>query len=203
MDEDTSPSEARPSSSANDGGVNAPATVRPSLSVLPPTNSPVPGQSSSALVTPLSATGERPDRTGDAPLSASSRRQRRRVEVDTADENGARSPSATSLSGRSRSPVRYALPPPHPALLSKKGSAASLRAQRKSLTPEFQDAEGDIDSALGDDGEDNDGEDELALAVGQLSINEDEQVRYHGKASGLHLLGIQQRIDGRNEGHIW
>lgn len=50
---------------------------------------------------------------------------------------------------------------------------------------------------------DGEGEDELAIAVGQLSINEDEQVRYHGKASGLHLLGATERDDGRSEGGIW
>lgn len=49
----------------------------------------------------------------------------------------------------------------------------------------------------------SDSEDELTGAVGQLSLNEDEQVRYHGKASGLHLLGIKDRVDGRNEGGIW
>ncbi|TFK71119.1 hypothetical protein BDN72DRAFT_479127 [Pluteus cervinus] len=46
-------------------------------------------------------------------------------------------------------------------------------------------------------------EDELTGAVGQLSLNEDEQVRYHGKASGLHLLGNKERLDARNEGGIW
>jgi len=46
-------------------------------------------------------------------------------------------------------------------------------------------------------------EDELAGAVGQLSLNEDEQVRYHGKASGLYLLGNKERVDRRNEGGIW
>lgn len=46
-------------------------------------------------------------------------------------------------------------------------------------------------------------EEELMGAVGQLSLNEDEQVRYHGKASGLHLLGDKERVDGRNKGGIW
>ncbi|KAF7978567.1 hypothetical protein HWV62_45496 [Athelia sp. TMB] len=41
----------------------------------------------------------------------------------------------------------------------------------------------------------------LLDAVGQLSLNEDEEVRYHGKASGLHLLGA--RAGSRNEGGIW
>lgn len=46
-------------------------------------------------------------------------------------------------------------------------------------------------------------EDELAGAIGQLSLNEDEQVRYHGKASGLYLLDNKERVDRRNEGGIW
>ncbi|PPQ69684.1 hypothetical protein CVT25_012922 [Psilocybe cyanescens] len=49
----------------------------------------------------------------------------------------------------------------------------------------------------------SDSEEELMGAVGQLSLNEDEQVRYHGKASGLHLLGNKERVDRRNEGGIW
>lgn len=54
----------------------------------------------------------------------------------------------------------------------------------------------EVDSASED-------EDQLTGAVGQLSLNEDEQVRYHGKASGLHLLGDKERLDARNEGGIW
>ncbi|KAJ6511534.1 fungal-specific transcription factor domain-containing protein, partial [Mycena vitilis] len=36
----------------------------------------------------------------------------------------------------------------------------------------------------------------LAGAVGQLSLNEDKQVRYHGKVSGLHLLARREPLDG-------
>ena len=54
-----------------------------------------------------------------------------------------------------------------------------------------------------DDSMTSDTEDELTGAVGQLSLNEDEQVRYHGKASGLYLLGNKERVDRRNEGGIW
>ncbi|KAJ7057212.1 fungal-specific transcription factor domain-containing protein, partial [Mycena amicta] len=44
----------------------------------------------------------------------------------------------------------------------------------------------------------------LAGAVGQLSLNEDKEVRYHGKASGLHLLARRPREeDGQNAGGIW
>ena len=46
-------------------------------------------------------------------------------------------------------------------------------------------------------------EEELAGAVGQLSINEECQVRYHGEASGLHILGQSDRLDDRNEGGLW
>jgi hypothetical protein len=49
----------------------------------------------------------------------------------------------------------------------------------------------------------SDSEEDIAGAAGQLSLNEEEQVRYHGKASGLHLLGDKDRIDSRNEGGIW
>ncbi|SJL10087.1 uncharacterized protein ARMOST_13469 [Armillaria ostoyae] len=46
-------------------------------------------------------------------------------------------------------------------------------------------------------------EDDFLGAVGQLSLNEDDEVRYHGKASGLYLLGGTERHDNRNEGGIW
>lgn len=53
------------------------------------------------------------------------------------------------------------------------------------------------------DSEPSEEEPELPDAMGQLSLNEDEQVRFHSKISGLHLLGQKERIDGRNEGGIW
>ena len=52
-------------------------------------------------------------------------------------------------------------------------------------------------------GADSDGEDDVVDAVGQLSVNEDEQLRYHGKASGLYLLGFSAKEEARNEGGIW
>ncbi|KAJ7165119.1 fungal-specific transcription factor domain-containing protein [Mycena filopes] len=39
----------------------------------------------------------------------------------------------------------------------------------------------------------------LAGAVGQLSLNEEKQVRYHGKASGLHLLARRKEGENNNE----
>lgn len=40
-------------------------------------------------------------------------------------------------------------------------------------------------------------------AFGQLSLDENQEVRYHGKASGLHLLSRSDRLDKRNEGGVW
>ncbi|KXN89712.1 Nitrogen assimilation transcription factor nirA [Leucoagaricus sp. SymC.cos] len=54
-----------------------------------------------------------------------------------------------------------------------------------------------------DDTHGEDDEEQFTQAVGELSLNEDEEVRYHGQASGLYLLGVQERIDKRNEGGIW
>lgn len=46
-------------------------------------------------------------------------------------------------------------------------------------------------------------DDALVSEVGHLSLNEEREVRFHGQASGLHLLDVKERIDGRNEGGIW
>ncbi|KAF8167342.1 fungal-specific transcription factor domain-containing protein [Crassisporium funariophilum] len=37
----------------------------------------------------------------------------------------------------------------------------------------------------------------------QLSLDENQEVRFHGQASGLHLLGRNERTDDRMEGGIW
>ncbi|KAG1757862.1 fungal-specific transcription factor domain-containing protein [Suillus lakei] len=53
---------------------------------------------------------------------------------------------------------------------------------------------------------DSDGTDESngpGTAFGQLSLDENQEVRYHGKVSGLHLLGRSSRLDSRHEGGIW
>ncbi len=183
--------------STSEDDATRPATSgRPVLSLRPLTSQPTTGPSSS-LLTPHSAAADRSE-----PENLSMKRQRRRLEGDNASDSHDRSPSTPSVSGRSRSPVQYALLPPHPALLSSKASASSLRKGHASLSPDAGgDGDADIESAGGED--ELEGEDELAVAVGQLSINEDQQVRYHGKASGLHLLGIKERVDGRNDGGIW
>ncbi|TFK77447.1 hypothetical protein BDN72DRAFT_830615 [Pluteus cervinus] len=42
-----------------------------------------------------------------------------------------------------------------------------------------------------------------AEGIGELSLDERQEVRYHGKASGLHLLSRSSRTDDRNEGGVW
>jgi hypothetical protein len=89
---------------------------------------------------------------------------------------------------------------------SHKSNVASGNAGEKSpVSPKFGSAGSSIRGGSNDQEifSATDSEGELRDAVGQLSLNEDEQVRYHGKASGLHLLGDKVRVDGRNEGGIW
>ncbi|CCM05389.1 uncharacterized protein FIBRA_07605 [Fibroporia radiculosa] len=165
-------------------------STRPVLNIIQPS-------SSSTLVGPasavLSSASEHP--TSEPPF----RRQRRRLD---GDEHGQRSPSTTS--GRSHSPA-VANPPSarsvsgSRAFLGHRGSVASL-ADTSARSPEMHDDEG---YAQRDDPDVVGGEDELAIEVGQLSLNEDEQVRFHGKVSGLHLLGVKDREDERHEGGIW
>jgi len=40
-------------------------------------------------------------------------------------------------------------------------------------------------------------------AMGHLSLDDNAEIRYHGKASGLHLLGPALRNDTRQEGGVW
>jgi len=155
---------------------------KPSLSVQPLSAT----NSTFGTHTPLSASVERTDNDN--------RRQRRRID----DHLGTLTGSPSSASGRSRSPPHYPYPPPHPALISKKSQPPLRPESRTSVSShDHAELESDVESL------DGSGEDDIAIAIGQLSINEDEQVRYHGKASGLHLLGAQERQDGRSEGGIW
>ncbi|TFY71776.1 hypothetical protein EVG20_g1228 [Dentipellis fragilis] len=85
----------------------------------------------------------------------------------------------------------------HPSLGGRRAAA------RRIPVPLPLAANGDRDRGTPDALDDNSEEDELAGEVGQLSLNEEREVRYHGKASGLHLLGVKDRVDGRNEGGIW
>ncbi|KAI0915794.1 hypothetical protein AcV5_003616 [Taiwanofungus camphoratus] len=50
---------------------------------------------------------------------------------------------------------------------------------------------------------DQDALDDTANAFGNLSIDENREVRYHGNSSGLYLLARDERWDKRNLGGIW
>ncbi|OBZ67197.1 Nitrogen assimilation transcription factor nit-4 [Grifola frondosa] len=50
---------------------------------------------------------------------------------------------------------------------------------------------------------DPDALDDCADAFGNLSLDENREVRYHGNSSGLHLLAQTDRTDNRNVGGIW
>ncbi|KZO89639.1 hypothetical protein CALVIDRAFT_571629 [Calocera viscosa TUFC12733] len=69
------------------------------------------------------------------------------------------------------------------------GSAHSMVNQPGALTSPSQPRRFN-DRTPSDDGDENV---DLADVVGQLSIDENDQVRYHGKASGLHLLSRSER----------
>ncbi|KAJ6481874.1 fungal-specific transcription factor domain-containing protein [Mycena sanguinolenta] len=83
---------------------------------------------------------------------------------------------------------RYPPPPRQPQM-----TQAQSRAQRPAIRGWDRDrgADNGRDREWGRGAGDRDkagGAEGLAGAVGQLSLNEDKQVRYHGKISGLHLL---------------
>jgi len=104
-----------------------------------------------------------------------------------------------------------------PFQVPKSASAASLHENRSGTTKWYQtpspawsfpvpgtpDKTERRSSSIESEALHSDSEEELLNAVGQLSMNEDEQIRYHGKASGIYLLRKKERVDQRNEGGIW
>lgn len=130
---------------------------------------------------------------GDADDNNTSRRQRRRV------DEGEHSPFSNSIfASQSRgSSVGY------PRSLRSTVPSAFVGEHRREDTESFLRRSSSADAGQSTSDVDSEEEAEFTGAVGQLSLNEDEQVRYHGKASGLYLLGNKERIDRRNEGGIW
>ncbi|KAI1791308.1 fungal-specific transcription factor domain-containing protein [Ganoderma leucocontextum] len=70
-------------------------------------------------------------------------------------------------------------------------SGGSVRA-RLSVQPPQRDADADGDNL-----------DDCANAFGNLSIDENREVRYHGNSAGLQLLALTERSDERNSKGIW
>ncbi|KAL0071192.1 hypothetical protein AAF712_001757 [Marasmius tenuissimus] len=159
---------------------------------------------------------ERPSTaTTDDSESSPTRRQRRRIRESYADDlDGAQradSMSSTSVSvnspigrplssrssaspgrsiGLSRSPFASDLSARQPHDLNVRNAGSGSATRPISLRS-------NVAENVSDD------EEEIPSAIGQLSLNEDEQVRYHGKASGLYILDTNERVDGRNAGGIW
>lgn len=128
-------------------------------------------------------------------------RQRRRVDSVT----GASVPQA---GGPSRSPERPIQPRPvaqNSATATLYGALPAVRIPSTSPTSAYVSPittrPGGNEAIEREDTEDV--EEGITDGVGQLSINEEAQVRFHGKASGLHLLGSKIRMDGRNKGGVW
>ncbi|KDQ54162.1 hypothetical protein JAAARDRAFT_38766 [Jaapia argillacea MUCL 33604] len=163
-------------------------------------------------IRPVSSTSDLPS-SADQLDPSMSRRQRRRLDSEFDKRHISPSPHrATSRSPR----VRHSFPQGQGQLQPSNNNNSVLLGNRRSVTsltdmgshysgslshnshsPEGY-GEGD-----GQSSEETEDEEELADAVGQLSLNEHEEVRYHSKVSGLHLLGVEERVDGRSEGGIW
>ncbi|KAK7469014.1 hypothetical protein VKT23_003510 [Stygiomarasmius scandens] len=110
--------------------------------------------------------------------------------------------SATSSPGRAPSFVERKSSHPNPLTLNSAShdpQSGGLSVGTTEITPTVGRP---VPDSLSEDGSFPD-DDEMLTALGQLSLNEEEQVRYHGKASGLHLLSSKDRSDHRNEGGIW
>lgn len=138
-------------------------------------------------------TDDHSDDERDQPI----RRQRRRVDTGDAD-----SYAYAAVSSRDSASPIFLSKLPHGSGSLGRGSSPSYRHHRDNRDNsdgrrQYRQTPSSMDSAS------SGSEDELPEAVGQLSLNEDEQVRYHGKASGLYLLGTTERNDGRNAAGIW
>ncbi|KAE9408528.1 hypothetical protein BT96DRAFT_970469 [Gymnopus androsaceus JB14] len=134
-------------------------------------------------------------------------RQRRRMNDMTMEGGFSVSAPSTTAS----TPVTYSFKPTFTSTISSRVLSPNLmrrtpsyftRPSSRASEPLAEKVEMS-NGSISDEYRSESDEDELAVATGQLSLNEDEQVRYHGKASGLHILGAKERVDDRNEGGIW
>ncbi|KAL1728994.1 fungal-specific transcription factor domain-containing protein [Schizophyllum commune] len=147
----------------------------------------------------------------DAGPHDSSRRQRRRV----AHDDGMLTPSASgdpyarhNLHRTHHSFSSLSVQPPNDPYVSSSDATSPTSPayqpsfiRRTSLSSRYPTVP--QQSSYASDDEDDDTPAAVTSGIGELSLNEDEQVRYHGRASGLHLLSNTERHDRRNEGGIW
>ncbi|KAL0946295.1 hypothetical protein HGRIS_012543 [Hohenbuehelia grisea] len=154
--------------------------IRPTLRVHPP----------DVLVSPSD------DRSGISPA----RRQRRRMDVeDVSSPSGGYSHlsprDSASPNDQGQDQVFLARNPYDSSSQSPEQRRSSHSHSRGRVPSRLRHTPSSVDTS--------DSDEELPGAVGQLSLNEDEEVRYHGKASGLYLLDGAERSDSRNQGGIW
>lgn len=80
-------------------------------------------------------------------------------------------------------------------------------SQRRKLGPDFVPFDASMPGWEGmytmESSEEDRATDDGYAAFGQLSLDEHREIRFHGKASGLHLLNRSDRTDHRNEGGVW
>ena len=147
----------------------------------------------------------------DAGPHDSSRRQRRRV----AHDDGMLTPSASgdpyarhNLHRTHHSFSSLSVQPPNDPYVSSSDATSPTSpayqpsfVRRTSLSSRYPTVPQQSSYASDDEADDTPAA--VTSGIGELSLNEDEQVRYHGRASGLHLLSNTERHDRRNEGGIW
>lgn len=175
----------------------------------PPHSQPKGRDSLPAIVTALD-TASSNDHRSQSPGGHSARRQRRRIENVMPYHSQSHhhtipvSPQLSSLvPGSVISPIDFS-----GSSLSGRHSIFSgispISRNRREYLPSSSSTVGLFSAHYRDSSPSISSDDEdFAGAIGQLSLNEDDEVRYHGKASGLHLLGVKERLDKRNEGGIW
>ncbi|KAF5368636.1 hypothetical protein D9758_002174 [Tetrapyrgos nigripes] len=83
------------------------------------------------------------------------------------------------------------------------GSSSSQRRRLDSESPTHPDWNNMYTFDQASDSEDHDSMKDPTEAMGELSLTENQEIRYHGKTSGLHLLSKNNRTDDRKEGGIW
>ena len=148
--------------------------------------------------------------TGSAATDVLSPRQRRRLDLP-----GGASPSVSPPDERKQMAYAFRLPPiGAPAPRSGSSSAAGAASGQPVLAPDrvghtgtssytlstgevvsaaTQDPTNGMDGAEVGEAATNEPLTELADVVGQLSLNENAEVRYHGRSSGLYLISKSRR----------
>jgi hypothetical protein len=99
-------------------------------------------------------------------------------------------------SGAAGDPRLQSVPPSYPRSFQSEQATIPREHQRRRLHPPVQtfqsstsDVDVEVDTAIAEDSE-------IVQMAGQLSLDENKTVRYHGSSSGLTLLTQSKRFDG-------